>query len=64
MKKAKVNAFIQLFGIIGISDSLLFVGLELRQSQPIAISGQYQARASMNAASIQAAIEAGIDFSA
>ena len=64
MKKAKVNAFIQLFGIFGIIDSLLFVGLKMRQLQQIAIAGHYQARASMNAASIQAAIEAGIDFSA
>ena len=64
MEKARMNAFIQLFGILGIIGSLIFVGLEMRQSQRIAIAGQYQARAAMNAASIQAAIEAGIEFSA
>ena len=63
-KKLVINAVVQLLGMLGIIISLIFVGLEMRQSQRIAIAGQYQARAAMNAASIQAAIEAGIDFSA
>ena len=63
-KKLDINAVVQLLGMLGIIISLIFVGLEMRQSQRIAIAGQYQARAAMNAASIQAAIEAGIDFSA
>ena len=62
--KLDINAVVQLLGMLGIIISLIFVGLEMRQSQRIAIAGQYQARAAMNAASIQAAIEAGIDFSA
>ena len=41
MKKERVNAFINLSGILGIIGSLLFVGLEMRQSQRIAIAGQY-----------------------
>ena len=61
--KRDINAVVQLLGMLGIIISLIFVGLEMRQSQRIAIAGQYQARAAMNAASIQAAIEAGIDFS-
>ena len=62
--KRDINAVVQLLGMLGIIISLIFVGLEMRQSQRIAIAGQYQARAAMNAASIQAAIEAGIDFNA
>ena len=34
----------ELVGIIAIVASLIFVGLELRQSQQIAIAGQYQDR--------------------
>ncbi len=62
--KRDINGVVQLLGMLGIIISLIFVGLEMRQSQRIAIAGQYQARAAMNAATIQAAIEAGIDFSA
>ena len=54
--KLDINAVVQLLGMLGIIISLIFVGLEMRQSQRIAIAGQYQARAAMNAASIQAAI--------
>ncbi len=35
-----------LLGIIGVVGSLVFVGLELRQSQVIALSAQQQARTS------------------
>ena len=44
MGKARMNAFIQLFGILGIIGSLLFVGLEMRQSQRIALAAQQQSR--------------------
>ena len=44
MDKARMNAFIQLFGILGIIGSLLFVGLEMRQSQRIALAAQQQSR--------------------
>ena len=37
-----MNAFIQLFGILGIIGSLLFVVLEMRQSQRIALAAQQQ----------------------
>ena len=49
MGKASINAFIQLFGILGIIGSLIFVGLEMRQSQRIAIAGQQQSRAEIEA---------------
>ena len=44
MDRASINAFIQLFGILGIIGSLLFVGLEMRQSQRIALAAQQQSR--------------------
>lgn len=44
MKKPDINTFIQLLGLIGVASSLMFVGVELRQSQQIAIAGQVQAR--------------------
>lgn len=34
-------------GVVGVIGSLVFVGLELRQTQKIAIAGQVQARAEM-----------------
>ena len=64
MKKIKVSfdTWIQLLGMVGVIGGLIFVGLEMQQTQNIAIAGQAQARAEMNSASVQAAIEAGIDF--
>ena len=40
MKKVDFNSLTQLLGMIGIIGSLLFVGLEMRQSQRIALAGQ------------------------
>ena len=46
MKKIKVSfdAWIQLLGMIGVLGGLVFVGLEMQQTQQIAIAGQTQAR--------------------
>ena len=44
MNVGKLNVWIQIFGIFGVVGSLVFVGLQLRQSQEIAIAAQYQAR--------------------
>ncbi len=41
---AKWSDLSQIMGVIGIIASLIFVGLELRQTQKIAIAGQQQAR--------------------
>ena len=40
MKKIDVQDLIQLLGMVGIIGSLIFVGLEMRQSQRIALAGQ------------------------
>ena len=44
----KIERFVNVAGVIGLIASLLFVGLELRQSQRIALASQIQARAQMN----------------
>ena len=46
MKSVRVNfdTWIQLLGMIGVLGGLVFVGLEMRQSQIIAVAGQAQAR--------------------
>ena len=41
---SKLNSFLQTIGAIGIIASLVFVGLELRQAQKIALNAQNQAR--------------------
>tara|TARA_B100001248_G_C27208347_1_gene374551 strand:+ start:394 stop:669 length:276 start_codon:yes stop_codon:yes gene_type:complete len=40
MKKIDVQDLIQLLGMVGIIGSLIFVGLEMRQSQRIVLAGQ------------------------
>jgi len=45
MDSAKLNDWMQVFGIFALVASLIFVGLEMRQSQKIAVSAAYQARA-------------------
>lgn len=46
MKRIKVtfDTWIQLLGMMGVLGGLVFVGLEMRQSQTIAVAGQTQAR--------------------
>ena len=49
MKKIKVNfdVWIQLLGMLGVLGGLVFVGLEMQQSQTIALGAQQQARTEM-----------------
>ena len=49
MEKIKVSfeIWIQLLGMLGVLGGLIFVGLEMQQSQRIAIAGQIQARNQM-----------------
>jgi len=47
MNKIELNDRLQILGMFGVIASLLFVGLEMRQSQQIALAGQVQARAEM-----------------
>ena len=44
MNTAKINEWLQIIGTFGVVASLLFVGLQMKQSQEIALSATYQAR--------------------
>ena len=44
MRQINLNVWIQLVGMLGVLGGLIFVGLEMQQSQRIAIAGQIQAR--------------------
>ena len=44
MKKVSLDTWIQLLGMIGLLGGLIFVGLEMKQSQLIALAAQQQAR--------------------
>ncbi len=45
MDSAKLNDWLQVLGMFALVASLIFVGLEMQQSQKIALSAAYQARA-------------------
>ena len=62
MKKVSIDVWIQLLGMIGIIISLVFVALQMRQSQMIAVAGQQQARANMYVDRYLTFIEAGLDY--
>ena len=44
MEKVSLDVWIQLVGMLSVVASLVFVAIEIRQSQDIAIAGQIQAR--------------------
>ena len=44
MKKVSLDTWIQLFGMVGLLGGLIFVGLELRQTQRIALAEMEQRR--------------------
>lgn len=44
MDSAKLNDWMQVVGIFAVVASLIFVGLQMKQSQEIAIASQYQER--------------------
>lgn len=62
MKKMDFNDFIQIAAMIGIIASLIFVGMELRQSQRLALAAQAQQRAAMLMDRANVWLETGLDF--
>ena len=44
MRKVSIEVWIQLLGMLGVLGGLVFVGLEMQQTQRIALAGQVQAR--------------------
>ncbi len=61
MKREVVQDFIQFLGMIGIIGSLIFVGLQMQQTQRIAIAGQVQARTEMFVNRIMSGLEGNLD---
>ena len=62
MTRISIENLIQLLAMMGIIGSLIFVGLEMRQSQRIAVAGQQMERTAIMASEIQVFIEAGLDY--
>ena len=48
MKSQNLNDWLQIVGMFGVIGSLIFVGLQLKQSQAIALSETYQNRTVAN----------------
>ena len=61
MKREVVQDLIQFLGMIGIIGSLIFVGLQMQQTQRIAIAGQVQARTEMFVNRIMSGLEGNLD---
>ena len=55
------NTIVQVMGMLGIIGSLIFVGLEMRQTQKIAIAGQQQARSALGNTVILSMNNIGVD---
>ena len=62
MGKIAIKGLIQLFGMVGIIGSLIFVGLEMQQSQRIAVASQQQESAAIMVDMINAFYEVDVDF--
>ena len=62
MRKIDIQDLIELLGIVGIIGSLIFVGLEMRQSQRISMAGQQMERTAISANRLAAYNEAGLDW--
>ena len=62
MKNVSLDTWIQLLGMLGVIASLTYVGLEMRQSQRIAIAGQQQGRAEITNNFVSTFLETGLDF--
>ena len=62
MRKIDIQDLIQLLGMVGIIGSLIFVGLEMRQSQRIAMAGQQMDRTAIATSFFGAFNEAGLDW--
>ena len=61
MRKISIDTWIQLLGMVGVLGGLVFVGLEMQQSQLIAIGAQQQGRAELRAQILIAPFEGNID---
>ena len=62
MDKANTSFAVQLLSVLGVIGSLIFVGLELQQTQRVAIAGQQQARSALVVDILSNLTVTGIDF--
>ena len=62
MKKIAIVDLIQLLGMVGIIGSLIFVDLEMRQSQRIAMAGQKMERTALLIETNSVFTEARLDW--
>lgn len=63
MNSGKLNDWLQVVGLFAVFGSLIFVGLQMRQEQRIALSQAYQARADQSIAITLAALESDTTLS-
>ena len=61
MRKIPIENLIQLLGMVGIIGSLIFVGLEMQQTQRIAIASAQEARMNANRGYIRSMQESNLD---
>ena len=61
MKKVSLDSWVQLIGMLSVVAGLIFVGLEMRQSQKIALAGQQANRVQLFSSMMDANNEQGID---
>ena len=59
MDSTKLNDWMQVVGIFALVASLIFVGLQMKQSQEIAIASQYHDRAALAVENFNAQLESG-----
>jgi hypothetical protein len=59
MNSAKLNDWMQVVGIFALVASLVFVGLQMRQSQEIAIADQFQSRTQTVLSFLETQMEVG-----
>ena len=62
MKKVNLDTWIQLIGMLSIVASLLFVGLEMRQSHRFALAAQQQARTEIFIDALNTMSETDVSF--
>ena len=62
MKKVSIDVWIQLIGMLGIFGGLVFVGLEMRQSQQFALAAQQTARMQVWTDMVNAFTESQINY--
>ena len=62
MIKVSLDTWIQLLGMVGLLGGLVFVGLEMRQSQRIALADTEQQRAISQQQNFSAFLESGYDL--